>query len=327
MKKLLAIIVLFSLLFVSNTNILAAENTTKSTSITAVDKISNENLEITWSKVADSDGYRIYRSTEYNGEFTMLKDLTSNKYVDKVTAGSRYYYKVNSYKIQKGKKVFTEYSTIKSAYVNAKGIPSISSADLKDINVSSNDLIVVAVNDESSTSANFTYLRKSQYGNWVTYFSTIGFVGKNGIGKTKEGDGKTPIGLFQFNTAFGVASKPEGTKISYTKVDSSYWLVSDSSSKYYNQFVSTKNVKQDWGSSFGEQLFNYTTPYKYSLVLNYNPTNIPYKGSAIFLHCYSSKQYTAGCIAIPEAKMKYLLKNIDENTTILIDTKENLKKY
>jgi L,D-peptidoglycan transpeptidase YkuD (ErfK/YbiS/YcfS/YnhG family) len=42
-----------------------------------------------------------------------------------------------------------------------------------------------------------------------------GYVGKNGVASRKrEGDGKTPAGLFRLGTAFGVREKPD-TRMSY----------------------------------------------------------------------------------------------------------------
>ena len=53
--------------------------------------------------------------------------------------------------------------------------------------------------------------------------TTLGFIGKHGLGKEAEGDGKTPVGDFSFNYAFGIADDP-GCAIEYHKVtDDSYW--------------------------------------------------------------------------------------------------------
>jgi L,D-peptidoglycan transpeptidase YkuD (ErfK/YbiS/YcfS/YnhG family) len=46
-------------------------------------------------------------------------------------------------------------------------------------------------------------------------FVTDVFVGKNGLGKTGEGDGKTPIGTLHPLSAFGVKPNP-GTKMPST---------------------------------------------------------------------------------------------------------------
>ena len=77
---------------------------------------------------------------------------------------------------------------------------------------------------------------------------------KKGIGKTKEGDGKTPIGSYGFSMAFGTCEAPAGITIPYTLVNSTHWVVCDSKSKYYNKFVSTKEIKKDWNEAYGEHL-------------------------------------------------------------------------
>ena len=45
-------------------------------------------------------------------------------------------------------------------------------------------------------------------GDWEMIMTTPGFIGKNGLGKVKEGDNKTPVGSFKFDYAFGIAPDP-----------------------------------------------------------------------------------------------------------------------
>ena len=76
--------------------------------------------------------------------------------------------------------------------------------------------------------ANVSLYEKGNNSIWVKKISTNGYVGKNGItDNKKEGDGKTPTGLYDLGTAFGVASNP-GTKLSYRKFNVILILV------YYN---------------------------------------------------------------------------------------------
>ena len=58
-----------------------------------------------------------------------------------------------------------------------------------------------------------TYERRK--GEWRRVFGEMkGIVGKNGFTKNKkEGDGKSPIGMYAFGTAFGSQSKPSNAKI------------------------------------------------------------------------------------------------------------------
>ena len=58
---------------------------------------------------------------------------------------------------------------------------------------------------------------KDADGSWKMIMSTPGFIGKEGLGKTKEGDGMTPVGTFHFNKAFGIISRY--TAISHHRSD------------------------------------------------------------------------------------------------------------
>ena len=66
-------------------------------------------------------------------------------------------------------------------------------------------IIVVA---GEGTNATVSMHTKDANGVWKENFSTEGRLGKNGLGKEKEGDGKTPIGVYHFTTAFGVLPNP-----------------------------------------------------------------------------------------------------------------------
>ena len=77
-------------------------------------------------------------------------------------------------------------------------------------------LLVLA---EKST-ATVTLYQKEQ-GMWETVFSVDGYVGKNGIGKTREGDQKTPEGVYGLTQALGVCANP-GTALGYTPVSNTH---------------------------------------------------------------------------------------------------------
>jgi len=152
---------------------------------------------------------------------------------------------------------------------------------------------------------------------WKEIVSVNGYVGKNGISDSKkEGDGKTPTGVYTFGTGFGVASNP-GSKIPYRKVTNYDYWVDDVNSKYYNQWVEINKIKdKDWKSA--EHLASYPKAYKYAAVINYNTTNIVKgKGSAIFLHT-STNGPTAGCVSVPESSMVSILKELNSNARIVI---------
>ena len=100
-------------------------------------------------------------------------------------------------------------------------------------------LFVVAV--VGKTTAYVSMHQKDENGNWEQIMSTPGFIGKNGIGKEKEGDAKTPVGVFHFTDAFGIAGDP-GCAIPYKKVtDDDYWSGDQREGYMYNKMVSIKD--------------------------------------------------------------------------------------
>ncbi len=141
------------------------------------------------------------------------------------------------------------------------------------------------------------------------------YVGRNGITyDKKEGDGKTPAGVYTLGQAFGV-STASGCTRSYLTVNSNYYWVDDSTSKYYNQLVNAGKTGIAWNSA--EHLTDYPSAYKYAIAIDYNTDCVPNKGSAIFLHC-STGSATAGCVAVSESNMLKILQSLKDDTRIYI---------
>lgn len=173
--------------------------------------------------------------------------------------------------------------------------------------------IVVTVSEKTAV---LSFYEKDSGGRWVELLQTPAVIGKNGIGKTKEGDLKTPVGTYHFIKAFGIKEDP-GSRLPYVQVDENDYWIDDVNSQYYNQFVSEELVEPDWTS--GEHLCEYGKLYHYVLATSYNEACIPGLGSAVFLHCASEEtQYTAGCIAIDEECMKKILQMVEEDCVLII---------
>ncbi|MBT9779845.1 L,D-transpeptidase family protein [Clostridium sp. MCC353] len=154
--------------------------------------------------------------------------------------------------------------------------------------------------------------------NWTEVFTVPGVYGRNGgTADKKEGDGKTPLGTYQFTMAFGLKEDP-GSVLDYHEIKSGDYWVDDPESVYYNKLVNTNETKKVWNSA--EDMSAAAPFYNYGLVLNYNTECIPGKGSAIFIHCTQSAADTgsAGCIRIPEEQMKQLVQSVDGKTNIVI---------
>lgn len=191
-----------------------------------------------------------------------------------------------------------------------------------------NQMIIVAVSEEGASLC--LYERTDLTGRvekrkWQLVLETEAIIGKNGLGKTKEGDGKTPVGVFRFTKAFGILENP-GAKMEYIQVNKNHYWVDDSGSNYYNQFVSTEEVAPDWSSA--EHIMDYGKSYHYVLATSYNSENIPGVGSAVFLHCMSDRaEATAGCVAVPEVYMREIMRRVKLECVLIIDRTENVLTY
>lgn len=147
------------------------------------------------------------------------------------------------------------------------------------------------------------------------------YMGRNGVTNNKtEGDGKTPLGIFELGIALGTHPSIINKKIKYKQITKYMYWVDDTESNYYNQLVDISTTPKDWNSA--EHLIQYPIEYEYLIEIKTNTDSIPGKGSAIFLHCSNSKP-TAGCIAIDKESMKKIIENINEDTKIEIRSYSN----
>ena len=192
------------------------------------------------------------------------------------------------------------------------------------ISKTTDQIMLVIPSNPRTSIAKFLYYVK--VGNvWKEYLTSEAHIGKNGLGKKVAGDKKTPVGVFKFTKYFGVADNP-GTKLPYVKLNEYHYWNGDSSSKKYNQFVDSREYSA-FNKKSSEHLVEYKTAYKYAMNISYNEKGVPNKGSAIFLHCYTSNPFTAGCVALPEKNMLKVMRKVNKNCKIVIDLVQNIHKY
>ena len=194
-----------------------------------------------------------------------------------------------------------------------------------DLSVAQETGQIAIVRGTKGSDAEFSFHVKDFDGNWSEIISCPAFIGKKGWGKTREGDMKTPTGVFHFTMAFGIKDF-YGCKIGYTKVDETNYWCGDSQSEYYNQFVSTRYY-DEFNKKDSEHIIDYKEAYKYCLNISYNEDGVPRLGSAIFLHCQTKNNFTAGCVAIPEDKMIEVLENVRDDCLIIMDTDKKIRNY
>ena len=183
-------------------------------------------------------------------------------------------------------------------------------------------LLVVAATE--GTQAVVSMHERGADGRWAEILSTPAYIGRNGLGKTAEGDGKTPVGTFHFTSAFGIMPDPGSTR-PYKQVDANdYWSGDPRSGYHYNEMVDIRDYpKLNTGAS--EHIIDYYPEYLYCLNISYNEAGTPGLGSAIFLHCMGKKTYTGGCVAIPSEQMIRVLQNLEHDCVVVIDSMAALK--
>ena len=201
----------------------------------------------------------------------------------------------------------------------------------------STQLITVKAKDWHGPIAQMQWLERTNTNSeWEPINETFEVViGKNGVawgqslmpipsGATtfkKEGDMKSPAGLFGFCFAFGYPqSHDPDIKWPYLPLNNNFVGVDDPDSRYYNCIVDqSKLTSHDWKSA--ETMWRPDGLYKWGLVIDFNFENAMSvslsskgAGSQIFMHIWRGPGMgTEGCIAMPEEKMLGMLHWIDGN--------------
>ena len=100
-----------------------------------VTSYSYNKLKVSWETVSGADGYEVCRKTTKAGKYKKVKTVGEDKtsYINTgLTCGKTYWYKVRAYKTEAGKKVYSKYSVVKSAYPRpskVKNLEAIYSSD------------------------------------------------------------------------------------------------------------------------------------------------------------------------------------------------------
>ena len=135
--------------------------------------------------------------------------------------------------------------------------------------------------------------------------------------RKREGDGRSPAGIFAIGDAFGYAERI-GTGLDYQGMTGSDWCVDVSESPLYNRIVDTKDVgvaavqgstepmRRDLHAD-GDQR------YRIGFVVEHNAGGEKMGGSCIFAHVWKAPGHpTAGCTAMSDEDMQGLLRWLDK---------------
>ena len=183
-------------------------------------------------------------------------------------------------------------------------------------------IIVVAKNWDTVGAQLYTFEKKK--GSWQPQFSFPVVLGQKGMAmgegmrdiqvpdapQKKEGDMKSPAGIFYLGPAFGYAgkSKAEWIHLRYLRATDTLLCIDDSHSALYNKLVSSDTTETDWMSH--EEMLRKDIDYKWGIFVQHNVHPVKKNmGSCIFLHIWEgSGEGTAGCTAMEEKNILKLLK-------------------
>lgn len=127
----------------------------------------------------------------------------------------------------------------------------------------------------------------------------------------KEGDGKSPAGLFPLTFAFGKAES-SNAKLPYRQILDQTHCVDDVNSHHYNKIVGTLQVGIfDWKSS--EKMAEITPEYDLGVFVAYNSYPVVKgTGSCIFLHVWKDASTpTSGCTAMAREDLERVVAWLD----------------
>jgi D-alanyl-D-alanine dipeptidase len=200
-------------------------------------------------------------------------------------------------------------------------------ADTTPVPVSSRQLVLVVTRNEAAIAGLlYRFERGSGDSPWKPFGSGWPIVvGRTGLASgaglnresvpglpaKKEGDGKSPAGVFALGSAFGFEEGGAALRLPYVRLTKTLECVDDPDSRHYNRLVDRSGVASpDWSSS---EKMREIEGYEWGVVVAQNSEPVVRgAGSCIFLHAWSGPESpTAGCTAMPSEKIEDLVHWLD----------------
>ena len=117
----------------------------------------------------------------------------------------------------------------------------------------------------------------------------------------REGDGRSPAGVFTLGAAYGRAER-SALALAYTRASTTLRCVDDPRSAHYNQIVDSAELEQDWSSA--EPMRRY---YELAITVEHNHSREASAGSCIFLHPWKDPETpVTGCTAMASETLDVL---------------------
>ena len=183
----------------------------------------------------------------------------------------------------------------------------------------STQIILVMDNSSFFFTRTTLYAMEKRNDNWQMAFGPLdAVIGKNGFApaeEKREGDGKTPSGIYPLTMTFGYDANIR-TKMPYRQALVYDIWVDDPQADDYNRWTKIQETK---AASY-EMMKREDDQYKYGVVIEYNTDPvIKGNGSAIFLHIWKGEALpTAGCVAVSEENIIKIIEWLDPQASPVI---------
>lgn len=128
----------------------------------------------------------------------------------------------------------------------------------------------------------------------------------------REGDGRSPAGVFRIGTTFGYAAHTD-TAMPYLALTATDYCMDVSGTPLYNRIADAAKVGASALKGSSEPMrrdlhFHGDQAYRIGFVIEHNPEGMAHGGSCIFAHLWSSPTTgTTGCTAMAPDTMQRLL--------------------
>lgn len=208
------------------------------------------------------------------------------------------------------------------------GFSENKSAPGKAVPADSRQMVLVTTKDWDAVNGTLRCFERKKSGErWQEVGAPIQIVvGRSGLGwgrglndeikstpQKKEGDGKSPAGIFRLSSAFGFEAPTKmKLKLPYVQVTEMLECIDDIKSAHYNSVVDKSQIADpDWNSS--EKMLAIGEAYRLGIVVDHNVSpRVPGKGSCIFLHIWKGDgSGTSGCTAMEKSEMEKLIHWLD----------------
>lgn len=230
-----------------------------------------------------------------------------------------------------GRSRFTARIMLLTSFLPFLGFQGFAANPYRHLISNSRQAIVVTTNGWNSVDGTLRrFERKS--GVWTQIGKTAPVVvGKNGLGWDpetraegftaqvfkREGDGRSPAGIFRLTSEFGFDDSPPDNDMNYLPLTAQTECVDDAGSAFYNEIVDKALIPQpDWKSS---EKMRDVAQYRLGVVAAYNARRAKGVGSCVFMHIWRGVGAgTAGCTAMDQTIIREIIQTLDKKKKPII---------